>query len=83
MSYEKLDELKIRLNQNREDFKKMRDKYLIEEREQLEKNSNEDFLLVFKEIFRSNIAEHKILTLYIEELEKTHPHFMKKNKNLI
>ena len=44
MSYEKLDELKIRLNQNREDFKKMRDKYLIEEREQLEKNSNEDFL---------------------------------------
>jgi len=81
VSYEKLDELKIRLNQNREDFKKIRDKYLIEEREQLEKNSNEDFLLVFKEIFRSNIAERKIQTLYIEELEKTHSHFMKKNKN--
>ena len=78
MSYEKLDELKIRLNQNREDFKKIRDKYLIKEREQLEKNSNEDFLLVFKEIFGSNIAEYKIQNLYIEELEKTHPHFMKK-----
>ncbi len=81
MAYEKLDELKMRLNQNREDFKKIRDKYLIEEREQLEKNNNEDFLLVFKEIFRSNIAERKIQTLYIKELEKTHPHFMKKNKN--
>ena len=78
MSYEKLDELKIRLNQNREDFKKIRDKYLIEEREQLEKNCNKDFLLVFKEIFRTNVAEHKIQTLYIGELEKTHPHFMKK-----
>ncbi len=78
MSYEKLDELKIRLDQNREDFKKIRDKYLITEREQLEKCASEDFLLVFKEIFRSNIAEHKIQTLYIEELEKTHPHFMKK-----
>ena len=75
MEYEKLDKLKKQLDQNKEEFKKIRDKYLIEERIQLEKSTNEDFLLVFKEIFRSNIAEHKIQTQYIEELEKTHPHF--------
>jgi len=78
VEYEKLDELKKQLEQNKEDFKKIRDKYLIAEREQLEKSTSEDFLLVFKEIFRTNIAEHKIQTQYIQELEKTHPHFMKK-----
>jgi len=76
MKYEKIDELKILIGETNDKIRKSKEKYSEES------NPNEEHKLVIEGLKSMNTL-HDLQVSYIKELEKAHPHFMKKNKKRI